>query len=203
MSLLNGAAGISATITGSGIYVGADVATVDFTQDFIASNSIVVTIDGVACATVNFTTDNATTLALLQTAINAHASATEAKILQVSFPRISFKAAYQSKEMVVSIAITGGASQANTNINHSGIREIYVQVGGDPTDLLKAVIVDDTSTANYIYVGRAVAGSSSSLPVWSISRINVTSATAPIIQWADGVTDNTKLWSARTTITYS
>lgn len=60
----------------------------------------------------------------------------------------------------------------------------------------------DESSSTVTYVGKAVAGSSTSSSVWSIQKISV-SGTVTTISWADGNNDYDNKWSDRETLTYS
>ena len=60
------------------------------------------------------------------------------------------------------------------------------------------IIVDDTTTANMIYIGKAPrkdGGNVTSDAVWQIKRVNLTSGV--IVTWADGSDIFEKVWDDR------
>jgi hypothetical protein len=61
--------------------------------------------------------------------------------------------------------------------------------------------VDDVSTANVVYIGRAEIGSLTSDAVWQIRKIDITGEIS--ITWADGNDSFDKIWDNRTILTYS
>ncbi len=73
----------------------------------------------------------------------------------------------------------------------------------DQLDLLTAPLdlrLDNTSTANMIYIGQTVIGSLTSAPVWQIKRVDQTSGI--VILWAGtGIFD--QIWDNRTSLSYS
>lgn len=93
-----------------------------FSADFVASNSIVFTINGVAVSAVAFSTDQATTMGLLETEIETDISGsavtidpadTSNRTLLISLPNTGIQSC--------SVAITGGASQPTADIDFRGI----------------------------------------------------------------------------------
>lgn len=91
------------------------------------------------------------------------------------------------------------------------IRKAAEQVTpGDPSDYyLKTspspaasllLSIDDTSTANVLYVGQAEIGSASSDPVWQIKKINQTSGV--VVTWADGAAFS-QVWDDRVGLVYT
>ena len=64
------------------------------------------------------------------------------------------------------------------------------------------VLVDDFTTINKTYIGKADAGSSESSPVWQIKCLDETGDFSKI-QWAEGVDTFIKTWDDRTTYSYS
>ena len=62
-------------------------------------------------------------------------------------------------------------------------------------------IIDDTTTANVTYVGRAAIGSSTASAVWQIFRIDESAGFE--IGWADSTSDFSKTWNSRASYTYS
>jgi len=89
---------------------------ITFTGSFVASNSIVATINGIQLAAVSFTTDNNTTLGLLATQIATSpavlsATPTNPNIITI-IPNVGFNV------VVNSIVITGGVSQPTYAITY-------------------------------------------------------------------------------------
>ena len=67
-------------------------------------------------------------------------------------------------------------------------------------DLL-ATLVDDTTTANVIYLGHAVPGTATSAASWRIKKIDVSSGAT--ITWADGNFYFDNIWDNRASLSYS
>lgn len=63
-----------------------------------------------------------------------------------------------------------------------------------------ALRLDDTTTANVTYVGKAASGSSESDAVWQIQRIDESSGME--ITWADGDQLFDNVWNNRASLTY-
>ena len=63
-----------------------------------------------------------------------------------------------------------------------------------------AVRVDDTSTADTVYIGLAPVGSLETLAVWQIKK--VATASGMIITWADGDAEFNNIWDNRLSLTY-
>lgn len=68
-------------------------------------------------------------------------------------------------------------------------------------NVTSAIKVDDTSSANTVYVGLAPVGSLGSDPVWQIKKIYTSSGM--IITWADGDAEFNNNWDNRLSLTYS
>lgn len=64
-----------------------------------------------------------------------------------------------------------------------------------------ALIVDDTTTADTIYIGKAKTGTSSSDSDWQIKKIDTTSYI--VMTWADGDAEFNNVWDNRTSLSYS
>jgi len=60
--------------------------------------------------------------------------------------------------------------------------------------------VDDTTTANTVYIGYAELGSLDSAAVWKIKKIDTT--TGADTTWADGNDAYDNIWDDRTTLVY-
>lgn len=65
----------------------------------------------------------------------------------------------------------------------------------------KALRLDDTSTANVTYVGKASTGTATASALWQIKKIDETSGM--IITWADGNASYDNVWNNRTSLIYS
>ena len=61
--------------------------------------------------------------------------------------------------------------------------------------------LDDVSSS-LTYVGKAMVGTLTSLPMWQIQRL-LTSGTVLAIEWPDGSADSNFIWDDRATYTYS
>lgn len=64
-----------------------------------------------------------------------------------------------------------------------------------------ATRLDDTTTANVTYVGRARIGENTAHAVWQIHKIN--QASGMIITWADGNAEFDNVWDNRASLTYA
>jgi len=64
-----------------------------------------------------------------------------------------------------------------------------------------AIILDDTTTANVTYVGKAVIGSATSTASWQIQKLDETSGL--VINWADGDANFDNVWDNRASLSYS
>lgn len=66
-----------------------------------------------------------------------------------------------------------------------------------------ATRVDDATTTNITYVGKAPIGSAAASAVWQIMRIdNTNSPETTIVTWADSDANFDNVWSNRTSLTY-
>jgi hypothetical protein len=65
----------------------------------------------------------------------------------------------------------------------------------------QALRLDDTTTANVTYVGKAKVGALEADNVWQIQKIN--EASGMIITWADGDEKFDNIWDNRASLTYS
>ncbi len=62
--------------------------------------------------------------------------------------------------------------------------------------------LDETSTTDVTYVGKAVVGSSEASAVWQIQQIDETGATLKVL-FADGDTSFNNVWADRVSLSYS
>jgi len=63
-----------------------------------------------------------------------------------------------------------------------------------------AIVLDDTSTTNVTYIGKAAIGTISSSASWQIKKMDET--TGLIITWADGDSAFNNIWDDRISLTY-
>lgn len=69
---------------------------------------------------------------------------------------------------------------------------------------LLATKLDDVSTSNITYVGKAAIGSSGASAVWRIMKIDESGTPTTLsITWADGNSNSDNVWDNRTSLTYS
>lgn len=198
MALLLNSPSINAAVTGSGIFTGNDVVTIDFSQDLITGNTFTLTIDGGTPNAIVFATSNAATMDAIAAAVAADAVVDYCRVTGQN--RIEFKALYESKELTITTAtVTGGASQANLTISHRGIREIACLVT-NPLLTYPTTIVD-SNTAGTVYTGYALAGANVAEPVWAIKKV-VTAANVATTTWADSNSNNDNIWNNRAALTY-
>lgn len=64
-----------------------------------------------------------------------------------------------------------------------------------------ALKLDDTTTANVTYVGKAKIGCAGSAALWQIMKIDET--TGLVITWADGNVNFDNVWDNRASLSYS
>lgn len=64
------------------------------------------------------------------------------------------------------------------------------------------ILIDDTTTANMTYIGKADVGSATSSAVWRIARCDITSGTN-VITYADGNGNFDNVWDDRSSLSYS
>lgn len=109
---------------------------ITFSGDFVASNSIVATVNGVALDPVVFTTDQATTIALVAAAIAAVPAVASATVTDTQEITVVFNVG--SSNVVDSVVTTGGVSQPTADIVASedaltGIRLLEWECGQSAT----------------------------------------------------------------------
>jgi len=68
------------------------------------------------------------------------------------------------------------------------------------SDSALATRIDDTTTANVTYIGKAPIGSATSSDVWQVAKLDTSSGL--IKTWADSA-GFTQVWDNRTSLTYS
>lgn len=84
---------------------------------------------------------------------------------------------------------------------------VVQQVAYDGSALLRntseqtATRIDDTTTANTTYIGKAPIGSATSSAVWQISKLDTSSGL--IKTWADGDASFNNVWDDRVSLSYS
>lgn len=103
----------------AGVGVGTVTSVIDFLADFVTGNAITPTVNAIALTpAVNFTTDQATTIALVATKLASAAGVASATVTGARQITVVFAAA--GTNSVDSFAITGGASQPAYNIAQGG-----------------------------------------------------------------------------------
>ena len=103
-----------------------DVGKIVFDGDFVASNSIVITVNGVAADAVVFATDHDTTAALVVAAVEA-LTGVECVLDSADANNRTFLIRTKGATAVVAEAITGGAGQATGTITY-GSGQVFVGV---------------------------------------------------------------------------
>lgn len=71
----------------------------------------------------------------------------------------------------------------------------------DGSGAVYATIIDDTTTANTTYIGKAAIGSATSSAVWQIAKLDTTSGI--IKTWADGDANFDNIWDNIASLSYS
>lgn len=97
---------------------------------------------------------------------------------------------------VSAIAGGGGSDSGGGGLTDAELRAAPIQT----TSPIYKLLLDDTSTTNVTYVGKAAIGSATSASVWQIQKIDET--TGMSITWA-GTALFTAKWDDRTTETYA
>ena len=95
-----------------------------------------------------------------------------------------------------------GSGASATKRFQKVISELQDSAGNERGQLL-TLRLDDTTTANVLYIGEAVVGSGTASPVWRIKALNETIATNTQLIFAEGDANFDKAWTLRTTYTYS
>lgn len=101
----------------------------------------------------------------------------------------------------VSSGASGGAGTSFQMADGSPARVTLSNNAMPTVDTPLAVRIDNTSTANTTYVGKAIVGSTTASAVWQVSKLDTT--TGMIKTWADGDALFNNIWDNRTIITYS
>lgn len=103
-----------------------DVGKIAFDGDFVASNVITITVNGVAAADVTFATDHDTTAGLVLAAIQA-LTGVEAALDTADTNNRTFLIRVKGQTAVVAEAITGGAGQVTGTITY-GSGQVFLGV---------------------------------------------------------------------------
>lgn len=88
------------------------------------------------------------------------------------------------------------------NVHSTAGANLKVSVEEFDPSVYKTTLIDDYTTANKTYIGKAVAGASEGALVWQIKCLDETGNFLKI-GFADGVSTFTKEWDDRTTYTYT
>lgn len=78
--------------------------------------------------------------------------------------------------------------------------EVRVNDDGTFSTFTTATRLDDTTTANVVYIGKAVPGVLPSSPSWQISRLDT--STGLTKTFADGDSSFNNIWDDRASLTY-
>lgn len=117
----------------AGVFPEVDVVTITMSTDFVADNSIVVTVNGTALTAVPWDTDHDTTIAAVATAIQA---LDEVATASASGRVITVTGAAGETVVVNSVVVTGGASQPTATIARTPSQRIAFYTDAD--DILDA-----------------------------------------------------------------
>lgn len=79
-------------------------------------------------------------------------------------------------------------------------RRVVVSTGGSDVD--QTCRIDDTTTADTIYIGKADTGTATSAASWRIKRVQETGGEV-ITQYADGNSNFDNVWDNRASLSYS
>ena len=105
------------------------------------------------------------------------------------------------------------AEKVRLQVRTDNAENPWQDVGHDPTEVPVPVtlgknstyfklLIDDTTTTNVTYLGRALPGVSEGDSVWQIRAIDETGS-FPEIEFAGGVSTFTQEWDNRTSLSYS
>ncbi len=94
-----------------------------------------------------------------------------------------------------------GIFEILNKIFNSGTNALKVEGTLSTADAIYATRVDEVS-ASLTYVGKALAGTSDSDPLWQVQRIQVSGAVTTV-QFADGNTNFDNIWANRGSLSYS
>lgn len=96
----------------------------------------------------------------------------------------------------------GGASIPAYRDSTGNVSQVVLTAeGAVPTrDLPLAVQIDDATTVNAVYIGKANIGSSTSSAVWQIAKLDTTSGL--VKKWADGDANFNNIFDNRASLTY-
>ena len=73
--------------------------------------------------------------------------------------------------------------------------------GEGPTVADEITYIDDYTTSNVTYVGKATSGTATSAASWQIQKVDET--TGVIVTWADGDDNFDNIWDNRASLSYS
>jgi hypothetical protein len=104
-----------------------DTSTTVFDGDFVASNSIVATVNGTAVDAVVFDTNQATTMTALAAQIEADIEGATATLTDETGDNRTIAIFIEGTDVVVSWSVTGGGSQADNTVTQSSA-QVFVGV---------------------------------------------------------------------------
>jgi len=99
--------------------IASQTGTVVFDADFVTGNAIDFTINGTAVTTVNWSTDQATTMGLLKTQIETDIAGSSVDISGAGGRTLVIQIFGQAGVTAISAVVTGGASQATATITYT------------------------------------------------------------------------------------
>lgn len=111
-------------VKGAYSYVADDTSKLVFDADFVASNSIVITVNGVSAGAVVYATSHDNTMDLVLAALNAMTDV-EAVLDAADTDNRTFYIRIKGTTVVVTEAVTGGASQPDGTITQ-GTSQVYL-----------------------------------------------------------------------------
>jgi len=193
---------LASTIVDSGIRYGQQVWTLELTnpEGFKAADVLTADVNGTTYTAV-FGTDFKTTLTAFAASIQADALVTSATFTPNS--KVVIKTVPNVEITVVNSSVTN-STVCQLVANETTELHIIPAVVVLNQDSLKPLRTDIVGTApnTTTYVGYALAGASSALPVWRIARI-VETATTMIMTYADGNENMDNVWDDRASLSYS
>lgn len=140
----------------------ANVALMTYSADFVSSNSITFVVNGVAITPVTFTSNQATTLAALVTAIDGLSIATGVTLTAVSgTDKITVTASDPSITLTISSVVTGGASQATGTASYT------------TSDTFLGIAIQEHTVVQDYTTGAVNYAQFSTVPVAQIARVYV------------------------------
>lgn len=107
-----------------------------------------------------------------------------------------------TKSLVAGKTTGGGGGIVDVKVNPSGALTVEATISGSVATQENqfATRLDDTNSP-ILYIGKSIAGSSTSSAVWQIAKLDTTSGL--VKTWADGDVNFNNIWDNRTSLTYN